>query len=139
MKFYLTALFLFALQQLPMQAQQQKTIELKTIEHKVKFAAYDGMIIAGYVDKGAFLNFTGPNINWSYNSSKIMLGMLPSLRIKEDNKTPKNSTITPSLGVGLTYCYKKIAFQLPMYYNTKTAASDGKWNIGIGLGIRLKS
>jgi hypothetical protein len=122
-----------------LQAQEQKNNETVSRETQLKFAAYDGTIVAGYVDHGAYLNFTGPNISLSRNNSKIMLGMLPSLRIKEDNKEPKNSLVTPGLGIGLTYYYKHIAFQLPLYYNAKTSTEDGKWNCGIGLGIRLKS
>lgn len=102
------------------------------------FAGYDGTVIAGYVDKGAFLNFTGPNINLVAGRSKLVLGMLPSLRFREDKAAVKNSLVTPTLGVGLTCCYKKIAVQLPLYYNAKTATANGKWNIGVGVGMRLK-
>lgn len=104
----------------------------------VKFRPFDGIFVLGYVDNGAFLNFTGPNISYTNKNSKIILGMLPSLRYKEDRGTYKNSPITPNLGIGLTYCYKKFAIQVPLYYNTKTAMSNGKWNIGIGVGMRLK-
>jgi hypothetical protein len=55
-------------------------------EDKVKIALYDGIFIGGYVDNGAFLNFTGPNINATYKNSKFILGMLPSLRFKEDKE-----------------------------------------------------
>lgn len=122
-----------------LQAQNQTISTSTAKESKVKVAAYDGMVLAGYVDEGAFLNFTGPNIQWNENYSKIMLGMLPSLRIKEDHSEPKNSTVIPSLGIGLTYSYKKLAIQLPLYYNAKTAVTDGQWNLGIGFGIRLKT
>ncbi|MNY11568.1 hypothetical protein D3C86_1446040 [compost metagenome] len=64
--------------------------------------------------------------------------MLPSLRYKEDNGIFKNSPITPNLGVGLTYCYKMIAVQVPLYYNSKTATANGRWNVGVGIGMRLK-
>lgn len=104
----------------------------------IKFNPFDGVIIAGYVDNGVFLNFTGPNISLTLKSSKILLGMLPSLRYKEDNGIFKNSPITPSLGFGLTYSYKKMAIQVPIYYNTKTATANGRWNLGIGIGMRLK-
>lgn len=120
-------------------AQETKPAETKTeTTPGVKFRPFDGVFILGYVDKGVFLNFTGPNISYTNKNSKIILGMLPSLRYKEDRGTYKNSPITPNLGVGLTYCYKKFAIQIPLYYNTKTATSNGKWNIGIGVGIRLK-
>ncbi len=111
-------------------------IKLKRDE-KPKFSVYDGVMVAGYVDKGAFLNFMGPNINFSFRNSKICLGMLPSLRFKEDHSIPKNQFVTPNLGAGLTYNYKRIAFQVPFYYNSKTVSKNGRWNIGVGVGIRL--
>ena len=106
-------------------------------ENKVSFALHDGIFIGGYVDKGAFLNFTGPNINATYKNSKFILGMLPSLRFKEDKGTPKNAFITPNLGVGFTYSYKMWAIQMPLYYNAKTATDNGSWHIGLGIGLRL--
>ena len=106
-------------------------------ENKVSFALYDGIFIGGYVDNGAFLNFTGPNINAAYKNSKFILGMLPSLRFKEDKGTPENAFVTPNLGIGFTYSYKMWAFQLPLYYNAKTATQNGQWHIGLGIGLRL--
>ncbi len=106
-------------------------------EPKVKLSAYDGIIIAGYVDEGAFLNFMGPNLNLTIKQSKFCLGMLPSLRFKEDHGTPKNAFVTPNLGAGLTYSYKWFAIQVPCYYNAKTATKNGQWNVGIGVGLRL--
>lgn len=104
----------------------------------IKFNPFDGIMVAGYVDNGAFVNFTGPSISLTIKSSKILLGMLPSLRYKEDKGLFKNSPITPNLGFGLTYSYKKIAVQVPIYYNAKTATANGRWNLGIGIGMRLK-
>ena len=106
-------------------------------EEKVSFALFDGIFIGGYVDRGAFLNFTGPNMNATYKNSKFILGMLPSLRFKEDKGTPKNAFVTPNLGVGFTYSYKIWAFQIPLYYNAKTATDNGRWHIGLGIGLRL--
>jgi hypothetical protein len=106
-------------------------------EDKLNFAFYDGIFVGGYVDNGAFLNFTGPNINTTYKNSKFILGMLPSLRFKEDRGTPKNAFVTPNLGVGFTYSYKILAIQLPLYYDSKTANNDGKWHVGVGIGLRL--
>ncbi len=106
-------------------------------EDKVNFALYDGILVGGYVDNGAFLNFTGPNINATYKNSKFILGMLPSLRFKEDKGTPKNAFVTPNLGVGFTYSYKIWAIQMPLYYNAKTAIENGKWHIGLGIGLRI--
>lgn len=106
-------------------------------EEKVTLALYDGIFIGGYVDQGGYLNFTGPNISTTYKNSKFILGMLPSLRFKEDTKTPKNAFVTPSLGVGFTYSYKYLAVQLPLYYNAKTATENGQWHIGLGIGLRI--
>jgi len=106
-------------------------------ENRMSFALYDGIFIGGYVDNGAFLNFTGPNINATYKNSKFMLGMLPSLRFKEDKGTPKNAFVTPNLGIGFTYSYKIWAIQMPLYYNAKTATENGRWHIGLGVGLRL--
>ncbi|WP_430827438.1 hypothetical protein [Chryseobacterium indologenes] len=65
--------------------------------------------------------------------------MLPSLRIKEDRSSgTRNSPITPTLGAGLTTVYKKIALQIPVYYNSKTADQNGKWKIGIGIGYSFR-
>jgi len=106
---------------------------------KIKASFFDGVAVAGYVDHGAFINFTGPNISLTHKDVKFILGMLPSLRIKND-KSPgtKNSVITPNLGAGLTVVYKKIALQLPVYYNSKTTTENGVWKMGIGLGYSFK-
>jgi len=107
-------------------------------QNEVKAGWFDGTVIAGYVDKGGFLNFTGPNVSYTAGNSKIMVGMLPSLRFKEDHSEVKNSLVVPNLGMGITYAYKKIAVQLPLYYNPKTALINGKWVTGIGFGMKLK-
>lgn len=106
-------------------------------EPKVKLSPFEGYLIAGYVDEGAFLNLTGPNVSFTVKQSKFCIGMLPSLRFKEDQGTPKNAFVTPNLGFGLTYNYKWFAVQVPCYYNAKTATKNGQWNIGIGVGVRL--
>ncbi len=106
-------------------------------ENRVSVSLYDGCIMGGYVDNGAFLNFTGPNVNMSHKNSHFVLGMLPSLRFKKDQGTPKNAFITPTLGIGFTYIYKQWAVQVPLYYNAKTATDNGKWHIGIGIGLRF--
>ena len=107
----------------------QKT-ELKTF-------ILSGTIVGGYVDNGAYLNFTGPGVKLQRGSSDLMIGVLPSVRFKEDNGITKNALVTPSLGIGITYTYKLLAVQIPFYYNGKTAIADGRWNIGIGLGLKL--
>ncbi|MCI3935638.1 hypothetical protein MQX03_00395 [Chryseobacterium aahli] len=108
-------------------------------DSKIKVSLFDGIAVAGYVDHGAFINFTGPNVNFKYKNTKMMIGMLPSLRIKEDQSTgTKNSPIMPTLGVGLAVIYKKVALQIPFYYNTKTSTDNGAWKMGIGLGYSFR-
>lgn len=106
---------------------------------RIKASFFDGIAVAGYVDQGAFVNFTGPNINFKNKDLKLILGMLPSLRIKEDRASgTRNSAITPNLGAGLTVVYKKWAVQLPLYYNSKTSTQNGVWKAGIGLGYSFR-
>ena len=118
----------------------QNKVAPDTTSHwiKTKVSAYDGTFIIGYVDNGGFLNFTGPNINFSIKRHRIILGMLPSLRFKEDKSTVKNSFVMPALGFGITYSFKKFAIQLPVYYTNKTTVDNGHWSIGFGIGMRLK-
>lgn len=106
-----------------------------------KAVVAEGTIIAGYVDQGGFINFTGPSLKWSKKPNwSLGIGMLPGLRIKEDRSVApakKNPAIFPSLGFGITYTYKHLALQVPLYYNAKTGTADGNWNIGLGLGYKL--
>ncbi|MEA1847740.1 hypothetical protein U9K52_02345 [Chryseobacterium sp. MHB01] len=105
----------------------------------IKAGFFDGIVTAGYVDHGAFINFTGPNISFKNKDIKILIGMLPSLRIKEDkSEGTKNSALMPTLGAGLTIVYKKFALQVPLYYNTKTATQNGAWKTGLGLGYSFR-
>lgn len=107
---------------------------------QVKASVFEGVVVAGYVDNGAYVNCTGPAIKYTNKPVCVMLGLLPSLKIKEDKVTgnaTKNSTVMPSLGFGLTLAYKHLAFQLPAFYTGKTAAKDGKWNVGVGLGYKF--
>lgn len=104
---------------------------------KVKTALFDGIVVAGYVNKGAYLNFAGPGLKLSKGHSQFMLGMFPSLRFKKDRATPANSFVTPALGVGVTYTYKALALQVPLYYNNKTGSQNGQWYAGLGVGLRL--
>lgn len=106
----------------------------------LKPALWDGFIVAGYVDDGAYVNFGGPSIKYTRKPVVLTLGMLPSLKIKEDKVaegSPANSTIVPSLGVGLTASYKHLVVQMPLYYTNKTAAKDGKWHPGFGIGYKF--
>lgn len=113
--------------------------EAQTVsEAPLQLSAWKGMVVAGYWDKGAFVNFGGPALNWTRKNFSLMLGMLPSLRFREDPAaSTKNSFITPTLGAGLGLAYKHIGLQLPLYYTAKSASADGKWTPGIGLGYKF--
>lgn len=105
----------------------------------MRLDVYDGIAVAGYVNNGAYLNFTGPNINYTYAYHKFIFGMMPSLRFKKDTQRPREAFATPALGFGFTYSYKMLAFQVPFYYQPKTALENGRWLMGIGLGLRFNS
>jgi hypothetical protein len=111
--------------------------QLPTVEKFIK--PFSGIFVSGYVDNGAFINFTGPNLSFSKGKSQFLVGMLPSLRIKQDSGSTSNSIVTPTLGFGITYCYRAMAIQIPCYYNPKTATKNGEWNIGVGVGIKLNA
>lgn len=108
-------------------------------KNSIKVSVYEGLINGGYVGNGAYLNTIGPNVSLNFKDSKIILGTLPSLRFQNDNSITKtkNSFVTPSLGIGLTFLYKKIALQLPLYYVSKNAIENGKWEIGVGIGFQF--
>jgi hypothetical protein len=108
-------------------------------QQKPQAQIFEGIVAVGYVDNGAYLNFTGPNISWQKGQSKVLLGMLPSLRYKIDQGATVNVRIYLALGAGLTYSYQRFVFQVPLYYNPKTATTNGNWQIGCGLGIKLSN
>jgi len=107
---------------------------------KATMVAWDGMIVAGYVNDGGFINFGGPSLKLIKKPWSFGIGFLPSLRIKEDNVaagSKKNSAVMPAAGFGFTLLYKHLVLQVPFYYNAKTATSNGKWHPGIGIGYKL--
>ena len=107
---------------------------------QTKATLFEGVIVAAYVDQGAYINCTGPAVKFSKKPFAILVGLLPSLRIKKDKVAagaPQNSVITPNLGAGITAVYKHLAIQVPLYYNSKTSSKDGRWNPGIGIGYKF--
>lgn len=106
---------------------------------EVSTLIFSGTFIGGYVDKGAYLNFTGPGIKLQKGNSDLMIGVLPSIRFKEDKGITKNSFINPSLGLGITYTFKSLAIQIPFYYTSKTTVENGKWEMGIGIGLKINN
>lgn len=110
----------------------------KAIPSVSNLSAWNGFIYSGYVNDGMFLNFMGPNMNVVIKETMFAVGMLPSLRFKKDRGSPKNSLITPTLGIGLSLGYKGFGLQIPLYYNPKSLSHNGNWHIGIGFGYRLR-
>ena len=111
-----------------------------TVAKSPTVVAWDGMAVAGYVNQGGFVNFGGPTVKLIKKPVSLGFGILPTMRIKEDNVakgSPKNSSITPTAGFGFTVVYKHMVMQVPFYYNPKTALSSGKWNPGIGIGYKF--
>ncbi len=107
---------------------------------KATMVAWDGMIVAGYVNDGGYVNFCGPSLKLINKPWSFGIGILPSVRIKEDKVAAgakKNSAVMPSAGFGFTMAYKHLVVQVPFYYNAKTAASNGKWLPGFGIGYKL--
>jgi hypothetical protein len=119
------------------EAQTSSAPEKATSTLKTTF--FEGIVAIGYIDHGATINFTGPAIKLSHKPLTFLIGMLPSLKIKEDKTAngPKNATLIPSLGFGATAVYKHLALQIPFLYNAKTATKDGQWNAGVGLGYKF--
>ncbi|WP_241254808.1 hypothetical protein [Sphingobacterium sp. DR205] len=110
-------------------------------QNPVKASLFEGILVAGYADHGAYINCTGPAVKYNFAKKRaVMLGLLPTLKLKDDKVEegkPKNSWITPTLGFGLTLVSGHMAIQLPAFYNAKTSTSDGKWKLGIGMGYKF--
>lgn len=107
---------------------------------KKTLVAWDGMMVAGYVNNGGYVNFGGPTLKIVKKPWSFGFGILPTMRIKEDKVAKgamKNSIVTPTAGFGFTVAYKHLVLQVPFYYNTKTAVANGKWNVGAGIGFKL--
>lgn len=101
---------------------------------------WDGMFVAGYVGSGAYINCGGPAVKWTMKPFSLSLGLFPAVRIKEDHQpvgVKKNAAVTPSTGIGLTSSYKHFVLQVPLFYDAKTAAANGKWNLGVGVGYKF--
>lgn len=84
----------------------QTTTHINTdSDRKVKslVSGFEGIVVAGYVDDGAFLNFSGLNINLTTQHHKLILGMLLSFRFKKDVSPVKNEFVFPTLGVDTTF------------------------------------
>lgn len=115
------------------------TIFVKAQTNESKVTLMEGIVVAGYADNGGYLNLAGPAIKFTNKPWMMLVGLLPSLKFKEDKSESgtKNSLVTPTLGFGLTTVYKHFAIQIPLFYNNKTTSGDGKWNVGVGIGYKF--
>jgi hypothetical protein len=116
------------------------TMLMLNAKSQTKAVLFEGIVVGGYVNHGAFINCAGPGVKFSKKPYMVLIGFLPSLRIKEDKvitDATKNSALTPNLGVGLTATFRHLALQIPLYYNAKTTGKNGKWHPGAGLGYKF--
>ncbi|MFN4300094.1 MAG: hypothetical protein ACK4EX_10260 [Thermaurantimonas sp.] len=98
---------------------------------KTEVTMYDGFAMIGWLPNGGFLNFTGPNINFTFARQKLVIGMLPSLSYLRDEGGPtRNAPIIPNLSTGITYSFDWAAVQMAFYYDNKTSTQDGRWLVG---------
>ena len=111
------------------------------VAKKTSLVGWDGMMVAGYVNQGSYVNFGGPSIKFLKRPWSFGFGILPTMRIKEDKVAKegatKNSIVTPTAGFGFTFAYRHLVLQVPFYYNAKTTTANGKWNPGVGLGYKF--
>ena len=116
------------------------SLQFQPAKSQTKMALFEGIFVTGYVDHGAFINCAGPSVKMNKKSYSLLVGLLPSLRIKSDNAkagATRNTALMPGLGFGITSVFRHIAFQIPFYYNPKTSVENGKWNLGAGLGYKF--
>ncbi|PRD48974.1 hypothetical protein [Sphingobacterium haloxyli] len=107
-------------------------------DKKISAKAFEGIVVAGYVDGGAYLNCTGPSVKYTEQKWNLTLGFLPALKIKKDSAPVKNSTLTPTLALGATLTlFKHFAIQIPTFYTPKTSTQNGRWTLGAGLGYKI--
>lgn len=122
------SLFLLVAYQVASQAQ----------DNKLTFKTFEGVVVAGYADRGAYINSTGPAVKLNSARYTLLLGLLPSLKIKEDSSPIKNSVLTPTLGFGVTVTVlKRLAIQVPAFYLPKTTTTNGRWTVGAGIGYKI--
>lgn len=119
-------------------AQLMIAVAAHSQDKKINTQVFEGIVVAGYVDQGAYINCTGPAVKYTTPKWNLMLGLLPSIKIKEDTAAVKNAVFTPTLGFGATLIlFKHLAIQIPTFYIPKTNTSNGKWTLGFGLGYKI--
>lgn len=107
-------------------------------DKKISTNIFDGIVLAGYTDRGAYINCAGPAVKYARQKWTLMVGLLPSIKIKKDTSPVKNAAFTPTLGFGATLTvFKHLAIQVPTFYIPKTSTHSGKWTLGFGLGYKI--
>ncbi len=89
-----------------------------------------GSLIAATDGKAFYTNYGGPGIKLVTGKSAFSINMLPGLKFINDNPRP---FVTPILGTGILYYYKKLIVALPLYY----IAAQLKWKPALGFGIKI--
>lgn len=91
---------------------------------------FTGQLMISYDGDATYFNIGGPSITYNLKNAKLGAAMYPSLRFRNDALRP---FVTPILGTGLFYNYKKWLVALPLYF----IANENKWKLSIGLGYKL--
>jgi hypothetical protein len=91
---------------------------------------FSGQIMMSYDGSALYYNMGGPAFFANIKKSKIGIAMYPSLKLMNDNPKP---FVTPILGSGIFYQYKKIVVAMPMYF----IAAENKWKLSFGLGYKF--
>src|SRR5687768_989686 len=90
----------------------EKTARAQNVtQTKVNPVLFEGLVVAGYGDHGAYINFAGPGVKVVQKPFSVLVSMLPGLRIKKDkvaSGNTSNATLTPSLGFGITGSFKHL-------------------------------
>jgi hypothetical protein len=101
---------------------------------KPKAVAWSGQFVVATNGNSLFTNFGGPSIKAEFSKkSSLSLGMLPSLRINLEEKD-SNKIVSPILGIGLQFQYKKFILAMPAYY---LPGPKNYWTLAGGIGIKL--
>ena len=88
------------------------------------------MLMVATDGKAAYINLGGPGIKYINKNWSLSINMLPSLRLMDDAPRP---FVTPTLGAGILFSYKRLVIGVPFYYN----APKLKWSVAVGAGIKI--
>jgi len=112
-------LSLFASQDLFAQDDIKNTTQITT----QSVGMLNGFTRVNLSSKAVYFTFGGPGLRYKRSKMTYFLGLLPSIRMRDDEAIP-------SVGGGFQMVYKQIALTFPSFYYAK-----GKWEFATGLGV----